>query len=101
MEILKKQWLNEYDQVLVSNEKLHNGVLSSVFLKYSDVNFIVTDSRLTSAGNIATINEIAAEYNAVRPHFILNRANYSPGLIKRIAAALAKLRHTEKTVQAL
>jgi len=101
MEILKKQWLNEYDQVLVNNEKLHNGVLSSIFLKYSDVNFIVTDSRLTSAGNIATINEIAAEYNAVRPHFILNRANYSPGLIKRIAAALAKLRHTEKTVQAL
>ncbi len=97
MEDLKNLWLSKYDHVLVSNEKIKEGELSPVFLRYADANFFVSDSRITSAEDIAEINKAAAEYNVINPYFVLNRANYSPNIFRRIMAVTKKIGNKGKT----
>ncbi|MFM7488082.1 MAG: GNVR domain-containing protein [Cytophagales bacterium] len=76
-----KNFLNDYQLILIDNEALENETLGLLLMSCVDVNLFVLDSRKTPARQIEKIGLLQKEFSLPHVWFILNRAGYNPNIL--------------------
>jgi uncharacterized protein involved in exopolysaccharide biosynthesis len=79
-----------YDVILILNEEL-GGQKSLMMMSIATTNLVSVDTRLTQAKKIVEIDLLKDEFDLASVHFILNRYNYNPNIIKEIFIGLKKI----------
>lgn len=83
--IMMDKWRQQYDHILINNEDLANATFAPLFLNIAHTNFFVLDSKVSSSEDITKISLLADEYKVCKPHFVLNRFQYNPGIFKLLS----------------